>query len=99
MAEGHCDVNPATAAALALPREERATRHRKALPYGEVANCLAAIRASRAGTATKLAIEFLTLTAARSGEVRAATWAEIDLHGAAMRPKPRLAHGRCRPSG
>ncbi len=83
VAEGHCDANPATAEALALPREERATRHRRALPYGEVATCLAAIRASRAGTATKLAIEFLTLTAARSGEVRAATWAEIDLTGAA----------------
>lgn len=83
VAEGHCKANPTTAEALALPREERITKHRKALPYSEVATCLAAIRSSRASTSTKLANEFLTLNAARSGEVRAAAWAEIDLHGAA----------------
>ena len=32
--------------------------------------------------ATKLAIEFLVLTAGRSGEVRGATWDEIDLTAA-----------------
>lgn len=83
IAEGHCTSNPATAEALALPREDRATSHRKALPYDKVADCLEAVRASKASKATKLALEFLTLTAARSGEVRAARWAEFDFHGAA----------------
>ena len=36
------------------------------------------VRTSTADTVTKLAFEFLALTAARSGEVRRATWAEID---------------------
>ncbi len=35
-------------------------------------------RRTRAGMATKLALEFLVLTAGRSGEVREARWAEID---------------------
>ena len=82
IAEGHCTANPATAEALALPREERTTQHRKALPYAEVAGCLEVVRASKAWTATKLAIEFVVLTASRSGEARAARWDEIDLHGA-----------------
>ena len=48
------------------------------LGYGEVAACLAAVQASGASLATKLALDFLVLTAARSGEVRLARWSEID---------------------
>ena len=47
-----------------------------------VADALATVRASRASRAsvtTKDAFEFLVLTAARSGEVRLATWDEMDL--------------------
>ena len=36
------------------------------------------VRASGAASVVKLAFEFLVLTAARSGEVRGAAWAEID---------------------
>ena len=36
------------------------------------------VKLSTADTVTKLAFEFLVLTAARSGEVRLATWDEID---------------------
>ena len=54
-----------------------------ALPYGEVAERIAKVRDSaRAGESSKLALEFLVLTTARSGEVRKATWDEIDLDGA-----------------
>ena len=46
-----------------------------ALPYEDVAECIAKVRASaRAGESSKLALEFLVLTAARSGEMRKATW-------------------------
>lgn len=79
IAEGLCENNPSTAQALALPRIDRKPQHRKALPYDEVADCLATVRASRAWDATKLAIEFLVLTASRSGEVRLAKWDELDL--------------------
>ena len=82
IAEGFCEANPATAEALALPREDRRVNHRRALPYAEVAGCLGAVAASGAWPATKLALAFAVLTAARSGEVRAARWEEIDLHGA-----------------
>lgn len=66
----------------ALPKTEKAKGRRKALPCAEVASCLDAVRASGAGQATKLALELLVLTAARSGEVRMAVWPEFDLEAA-----------------
>ena len=82
IAEGMRQDNPARAEVLALPRDDTPKRPRKALPYDAVANCLATVRASRAGLSTKLALEFLVLTAGRSGEVREADWSEIDLDAA-----------------
>ena len=54
-------------------------QHFRAVPHTEVAGAVAAVHASGAWVGTKLAFEFLVLTAARSGEVRLATWDEIDL--------------------
>lgn len=82
VAQGWRQDNPAQDIERALPKASRAQMHRKALPYERVPECLAVIRGTRAGAATKLALEFLVLTAARSGEVRGARWSEIDLHGA-----------------
>jgi integrase len=82
IAEGICTDNPATTQALALPRETRKPKHRKSLHYSEVSACTEAVHTSQAWPATKLAIEFLVLTAARSGEVRMARWDEIDLASA-----------------
>lgn len=79
MAQGWRQDNPAENIAQALPKVTKAQEHRKALPYAEVAGCIEAVIASGAGQATKLAIEFLILCAARSGEVREARWDEIDL--------------------
>ena len=81
IAEGLCTGNPATTEALALPRVNLKPKHRKALHYSEVSGCIDTVNASRAWTATKLALEFLILTASRSGEVRGACWDEIDLGG------------------
>ena len=50
-----------------------------ALPVSEVTDALATVRVSQASVTTKRAFEFLVLTAARSGEVRLATWDEMDL--------------------
>ena len=83
VAQGHRQDNPAgEAIAAALPRNGAVRKHMAALPHSEVAGALAKVRASAAGTSTKLAFEFLVLTAARSGEVRLATWDEIDLTAA-----------------
>lgn len=52
------------------------------LPYPEVPALLDALRASDASPATKLALEFLILTAARSGEARLGALDEVDLEAA-----------------
>lgn len=78
IAEGACVLNPATTDALALPRVERTVQHRKALHYAEVAESIQRVHASGAWLATKLAFEFVVLTACRSGEVRAAKWDEVE---------------------
>ena len=71
--------NPAgDALGEALPRAGQQVVHHAALPYREVGSAVAKLRSSRAALSTKLAIEFLILTAARSGEVRLARWDEID---------------------
>ncbi|MCV2865008.1 tyrosine-type recombinase/integrase [Albidovulum sediminicola] len=80
IAQGWRQDNPAENISQALPRVAKRPEHRKALPYEEVSGCIAAVWASGAGISTKLAIEFLILTAARSGEVREARWDEIDLN-------------------
>ena len=54
----------------------------RALPHGDVGAALARVRRSAAGATTKLALEFVALTACRSGEVRGARWSEIDLDAA-----------------
>ena len=80
IAQGYRGDNPAgEAVTAALPKRSAPVRHMRALPHGEVAGALAAVRASRAWEATKLAFELLVLTATRSGEVRLATWEEFDL--------------------
>jgi integrase len=82
IARGWRQDNPAENITKALPKHDRSKNHFKALPYSEVARCLEAVKASGAWASTKLALEFLVLTAGRSGEIRGARWDEFDLHGA-----------------
>lgn len=80
VANGWRTDNPAEAIGNALPKHDRSkVKHREALPYDAVAAAIRKVRSSEAGTATKLAFEFLLLTATRSGETREAVWSEIDL--------------------
>ena len=79
VAHGYRFDNPAgDAIAQALPRNDGKRRPHRAIPHQEVRAAVEAVRASGAFMATKLAFEFLVLTAARSGEVRGATIDEID---------------------
>jgi integrase len=55
----------------------RATQHHAALPYAELPDFLSKLR-KQDGTAPR-ALEFLILTAARTGEVIGARWTEFDL--------------------
>ena len=70
--------NPTDAITKALPKQDGLRTHRKALPYQQVAQCIASVWGSNGGMTTKLAFEFIVLTACRSGEARLATWDEID---------------------
>lgn len=80
MANGWRVDNPADTITKALPKHDRSNVvHRQALPYDQVGKALAAVRSSDAGMVTKLAFEFLVLTATRSGETREARWGEIDM--------------------
>ena len=80
MAQGYRGDNPAgEAITQALPRHRKRRQHMRALPHAEVDGAIEAVRASDASGVVKLALEFLVLTAARSGEVRLATWQEMDL--------------------
>jgi integrase len=89
VAHGWRQDNPAESITQALPKRDRSRiTHRRALSYADVAECVAAVQASGAGLSTKLALEFLVLTCSRSGEVRGATWGEIDLGTPATPTKP-----------
>ena len=80
MAYGYVKVNPAGAVIdAALPPMPKIKEHFKALPYPEIGAAIKSVETSTAFPATKLAFRFLVLTAARSGEVRRATWDEIDM--------------------
>jgi integrase len=79
VAQGYRKDDPSIALEQAMPKVARTVKQRKSIHYDKVGDCLDAVRKSRAGASTKLAIEFLILTAARSGEVRLAAWQEIDL--------------------
>lgn len=56
-----------------LPRHTMDQTHHAALAYAEVRAFIRTLRASDVGALTKLAFEFLILTAARTGEVLGAT--------------------------
>ena len=80
VAQGFRDDNPAGETINeALPRMNGVKRHRRALHHSKVKDAIERVKNSEAWESTKLCFEFLTLTAARSGEVRAAQWDEIDL--------------------
>ena len=84
VAQGHRSDDPAGVANRRGAAAQRsATPASGRAPVREVAECIAMVR-RRAGVSesSKLALEFLVLTAARSGEVRKATWDGIDLDGA-----------------
>ena len=62
---------------LPNPSKIRKVKHHQAIPWQKVPDFVQKLR-DREGTAAR-ALEFAILTAARSSEVRLATWSEIDL--------------------
>ena len=66
----------------ALPPMPKVKNHLRAMPYGQVSTLVQTVRDSQASLAAKWCLEFLILTAARSGEARGARWSEMDMDAA-----------------
>ncbi len=78
----------------ALPRMPAVRQHLRALPYKEVSEAMNIIDGCGAAPSAKLALRFVILTAARSGEVRGATWSEMDVEDRVWRiPGERMKTG------
>lgn len=78
---------------LPAPGKVQKVNHHRALPFDQMPDFTAALR-HQSGMAAR-ALEFAILCAARSGEVRGATWAEIDLRsGIWTVPAERMKAGK-----
>jgi integrase len=81
IAADHVAASPCPKAKTLLGKLKKTVKNHAALPYQEVPQFVAQLRSGAIGGQymTRLAFEFLILTAARSGEVRLMPRAEIDL--------------------
>lgn len=80
-------------AVLPKPAKVKAVKHHAALPFAELPEFWPQL-AAREGMAAR-ALQFLILTACRSGEIRGAKWAEIDLEAAVWTiPADRMKAGK-----
>lgn len=77
-----------------LPKRQRLARgHHAAMPYASISGFMVELQEMQSTAA--LALRFLILTAARTGEVREATWNEIDFEKAVwIVPGHRMKAGR-----
>jgi integrase len=73
--------NPADVCVSALPKQEDDVEHHPAVMWQEAPKFLTAVRGCRSQAGTRLALEFLLLTAARTSEALYPSWSEIDLAG------------------
>jgi len=70
--------DPVEAALEGLPRQKKSVNHHKALNFGQIPQLIEQLRRCTAKPESKLALEFLILTASRTGEVLGAKWDEVD---------------------
>ena len=80
VAKGYRPDDPTQSLNQALPKNPNKQKHRKSIHYDQVNYCIKSVRQSNAMLSTKMALEFLILTATRSGEVRLATWDEVNFN-------------------
>ena len=96
VAEGHRTDDPAGPAVVkALPKTNGAKQHLAAVAHGKAADALGKVTTAGGWEPARLAVRFVILTATRSGEVRGATWSEIDTESATWTiPADRMKSGR-----
>lgn len=64
-----------------LPPPKKLTRgHHASIPHEEIAAFISSIRTKEAESTAALMLEWIGLSACRTGEARLAVWSEIDLH-------------------
>src|SRR5262249_31955320 len=76
--EFRTSANPTEGVEQVLGAQQREVRHHRAMRYAEVPAFVVRLRGSNSWPATKMAFEWLILTATRSGETRLARWREIN---------------------
>ena len=87
--------NPVELANPVLPKQQKTDNHFTALPYYNLPNLITLLQSSKVLPSTKLALEFLLLTACRQSEVLAAEWCEIDFENKRwIIPATRMKAGR-----
>ena len=72
-------ASPCIGVAKELGARRSASSHFAAMPYAEVPEFVRELRGRQGLSSSRLCLEFLILTAVRSGEARGARWCEIDL--------------------
>ncbi|SMC28469.1 Integrase [Andreprevotia lacus DSM 23236] len=81
-AHRYCTANPVDVVDHLLPQQPGKairTQHQPAMPWREIPDFVAAhLGSDNRLDVTRVMLEFLILTASRSGEVRGMTWAEVD---------------------
>jgi integrase len=100
VAQEMCDGNPVGVVNKLLPKQPAARErvvHQPSMAWPEVPEFVESELRNGQSLLSKLMLEFLILTAARSGEVRAMTWGEVDLDKAvwtipANRMKTKVEH-------
>ena len=92
-------ASPCVGVSAELGTKHREVAHHASMPWAKVPDFIATLQTDdgRRQRTTLLALEFLILTATRSGETRGALWTEIDLPAATWeipkeRMKARIAH-------
>lgn len=85
-AHGHCQANPVDVVHHLLPQQPGKTvrtKHHPAMPWQDIPTFTAKhLRGVSRFDVTRAMLEFLILTASRSGEVRGMKWSEVDLDAA-----------------
>src|SRR5690606_28709268 len=77
--EWRARASPCVGVAKGVGARRSASSHFAAMPYTEVPQFLRELCGRQGLSSSRLCLEFLILTAVRSGEARGARWCEIDL--------------------
>jgi len=94
---GHRErASPCIGVVQELGNRHRTVVNHRSLPYQQVPGFIAELRNSKCLPATRLAFEWLILTATRSGETRLANWKEIDKRAALWMLSPERTKARRR---